>query len=378
MAITAKAIGALEKARALERQKKWKDAWYYYIIASREKSSEGTRGVERMLRKLEDHDIIDSSEIIRDRREANTPTEKPKIVPSISVPSEEPRILIEDRSKLQQKPKVQQKKLNKSARKTKEQTDNKNGKEMQTDNELTELQKTAEAGDTDAQVTLAKELEKRKKRSEANTWWKQAADNGHPEARAKIGQWYLERALKYLGQQSILEKLEEKNPHQLKADKPESSVAPKPHFRHQRNMVSELDGCGDMAETETSVLHAEEAKETTWVGDEEKDNPLPSQVIIQEIVRHVAYWSGNDCLPPLICIDRQETEACECPLQSGHKFSAEGIVWQEIPPAVATEDASRLMKAKEEEQQPKEEEQQPKHGCMGILFLIFKKLFSFL
>ncbi len=370
MTITAKASVALEKARVLERQKKWKDAWYYYTIASREKSSEGTRGVERMLRKLEDHDIIDSSEIIRDRREANTPTEKPRIVPSISIPSEEQRTLIEDRSKLQQKPKVQQKKSNRSERKTKEQTDNKTGKEMQTDSVLTELQKKAKAGDTDAQVTLAKEFEKLKKRSEANTWWKQAADNGHPEARAKVGQWYLERALRYLGQQSILEKLEEKNPPQKKADKSESSVAPKPLFRHQRNMIAELNGCGDMAETETSDLHAEETKELTWIGDEKKNNPPPPEAIIQEVVRHVTYWWGSDCLPPLICIDRQEPEVWECTSKSGHEFSAEGIVWQEIPPAVATEEASRLMKAKEEEQQPK-------HGCMGILFLIFKKLFSF-
>ena len=49
MTITAKASVALEKARVLESQEKWEDAWYYYTIASREKSSEGTRGVERML-----------------------------------------------------------------------------------------------------------------------------------------------------------------------------------------------------------------------------------------------------------------------------------------------------------------------------------------
>ena len=49
MTITAKASVALEKARVLEHQKEWKDAWYYYTIASREKSAEGTRGVERML-----------------------------------------------------------------------------------------------------------------------------------------------------------------------------------------------------------------------------------------------------------------------------------------------------------------------------------------
>lgn len=352
-------------------QRDYRGASVFYLKASQLGSKEGNKKYRQVQELLGDSDLVNPAQYAKNQKKNYVTMESPKMKASLSIPSEEQRTLIEDRSKLQQKPKVQQKKSNRSERKTKEQTDNKTGKEMQTDSVLAELQKKAKAGDTDAQVTLAKEFEKLKKRSEANTWWKQAADNGHPEARAKIGQWYLERALKYLGQQSILEKLEEKNPHQLKADKPESSVAPKPHFRHQRNMVYELNGCGDMAETETSVLHAEEAKETTWVGDEEKDNPLPPQVIIQEIVRHVAYWSGNDCLPPLICIDRQETEACECPLQSGHKFSAEGIVWQVIPPAVATEEASRLMKAKEEEQQPK-------HGCMGILFLIFKKLFSFL
>lgn len=376
MTITAKAREALKKARVLESQEKWEDAWYYYTIASREKSSEGTRGVERMLRKLKDSDIIDSSKIIRDRREANTPIEKPKMTTPLSIPSEEPRILIEDRSKLQQKPKVQQKKLNKSARKTKEQTDNKNGKEMQTDNELTELQKTAEAGDTDAQVTLAKELEKRKKRSEANTWWKQAADNGHPEAREKVGQWYLERALRYLGQQSVLEKLERKITPPRKGNKTETLTAPQPHFRHQRNMFSELNGCGDMAETETSVLHTAKAEGKTWVGNENENNSPQTEFIIQEVVRHVTYWSGNDCLPELIRVDCPEPEVWEFPRKNGQEFSAESIVW--------TEDFTEVLPREEESPQneaedasdklPREDVGEPSWG--DIFALIFRKLFS--
>lgn len=52
------------------------------------------------------------------------------------------------------------------------------------------------------------------------------------------------------------------------------------------------------------------------------------QVIIQELVRYVNYWTGNDCLPELMLVDRQEPVSCESPLQSGHGFSAEPIIRQ--------------------------------------------------
>lgn len=349
MIITAKAREALEKARVLERQKKWKDAWYYYTIASREKSSEGTRGVERMLRKLEDHDIIDSSGIIRDRQKANAPTEMPKMTRPLSIPSEEPRTLIEDCAWSQQEPRKQQEKQNKTVEKPK-------------------IEKE-QGNNTDELLKKAQELETKGKKKESFLLLKKAADCGSERAKAELGQKYLKLAIKYLGRDVAFEKLGAKVTSSRKDDKTETSTALKPHFRHQRNRIAELNGCGDTPKTETSVLHAEKAEETTWVGAAQKNNPPPPEVIIQEVVRHVTYWSGNDCLPELIRVDRQEPEACECPMQSGHEFSAEGIVWLEIPPAVATEEASRLMKAKEEEQQPK-------HGCMGILFLIFKKLFS--
>lgn len=101
-----------------------------------------------------------------------------------------------------------------------------------------------------------------------------------------------------------------------------------------------------------------------------------SQVIIQELVRHVTYWSGNDCLPELIRVDRQEPEACECPMQSGHEFSAESIVW--------TEDFTEVLPREEESPQneaedasdelPEEDVVEPSWG--DIFALIFRKLFS--
>lgn len=327
-------------------QRDYRGASVFYLKASQLGSKEGNKKYRQVQELLGDSDLVNPAQYAKNQKKNYVTMESPKMKASLSMPSDGARILIEERTPSQQKPKTQQKK-----------TEEKPKPENSHGNNVEELLKKAQ------------ELETKGNKKEAFQLTKKAADNGHPEARAKVGQWYLERALRYLGQQSILEKLEEKNPPQKKADKSESSVAPKPHFRHQRNRIAELNGCGDMPETETSDLHAEQAGETTWVGAAQKNNPSTPEVIIQEVVRYVTYWWGSDCLPPLICIDRQEPEACECPMKSGQEFSAEGIVWQEIPPAVATEEASRLMKAKEEEQQPK-------HGCMGILFLIFKKLFS--
>lgn len=52
------------------------------------------------------------------------------------------------------------------------------------------------------------------------------------------------------------------------------------------------------------------------------------QVIIQEIVRYVTYWWGNDCLPEMILVDGKKTVTCEFSLQTGHEFCTETIIWQ--------------------------------------------------
>lgn len=308
MTITAKASVALEKARVLEHQKEWKDAWYYYTIASREKSAEGTRGVERMLRKLNDQDIIDSAGIIRDRRIDSAPTEKPKMSASLSIPSEETRTLIEDRSKTQQKPKAQQMVQNITAEKPK--TEKSHGDNV---NEL---------------LKRAQESEAKGNKKEAFQLLRKAADGGSELARAKIGQRYLKLAVRYLGRQAAFEKLEEKITPPRKEDKTDASSGDKLHFRHQRNRIAELNGCGDMAETETSVLHTAKAEGKTWVGNENENNSPQTEFIIQEIVRYVTYWWGNDCLPEMILVDGQKPVTCEFSLQTGHEFCTETIIWQ--------------------------------------------------
>lgn len=100
------------------------------------------------------------------------------------------------------------------------------------------------------------------------------------------------------------------------------------------------------------------------------------QVIIQEVVRHVTYWSGNDCLPELIRVDCPEPEVWEFPRKNGQEFSAESIVW--------TEDFTEVLPREEESPQneaedasdklPREDVGEPSWG--DIFVLIFRKLFS--
>lgn len=331
-------------------QRDYRGASVFYLKASQLGSKEGNKKYRQVQELLGDSDLVNPAQYAKNQKKNYVTMESPKMKASLSIPSDGTRILISDHSRLQQVPREKKEKKNKTA----EKSENEN----------------AHIDNADELLGKALELETKGKKKDALQLFRQAADNGSEIAKAKIGQWHLERAIKYLGRDVAFEKLGAKVTSSRKDDKTETSAALKPHFRHQRNRIADLNGCGDMAETETSVLHAEKAEETTWVGEEKIDNPPPPEVIIQEIVRYVAYWSGTDCLPKLICVDCPEPDVWERTTKSGHEFSAEGIVWQEIPPAVATEEASRLMKAKEEEQQPK-------HGCMGILFLIFKKLFSF-
>lgn len=308
MTITAKAREALEKAYALEHQQQYEKAKLYFTIASREKSAEGTRGVERMLRKLKDQDIIDSVGIIRDRRKDSVPLEKPKMTAPLSIPSEETRTLIEDRSKPQQKNKAQQEKQNKTAEKPRNEK--------------------AHGDNADELLKRAQESEVKGNKKEAFQLFRKAADYGSEIAKSKVGQRYLKLAVRYLGRQAAFEKLGEKIPPQQKDDKAKVSTAPKLHFLHQRNRIAELNGCGDMAETETSVLYAAKAEEKTWVGEEKKSSPPPPQVIIQEIVRYVAYWSGEGCMPTCVFGVWEDEESYGFSLQTGHEFCAESIIRQ--------------------------------------------------
>lgn len=101
-----------------------------------------------------------------------------------------------------------------------------------------------------------------------------------------------------------------------------------------------------------------------------------SQVIIQEVVRHVTYWSGNDCLPELIRVDCPEPKVWEFTRKNGQEFSAESIVW--------TEDFTEVLPREEESPQneaedasdklPREDVGEPSWG--DIFALIFRKLFS--
>lgn len=338
-------------------QRDYRGASVFYLKASQLGSKEGNKKYRQTQELLGDPDLVNPEQYAKNQKKGQVAIEKPKMTTPLSIPSEESRTLIEDRSKPQQKTKAQQGKQNKTAEKPK-------NEKVLSDN-------------ADELLKRALESEAKGNKREAFRLLREAADGGSEIAKSKVGQRYLKLAVRYLGRQAAFEQLGEKITPQQKDNKEKVSAAPKLHFRHQRNRKAELNGCGDMAETETSVLHAAKAEKKTWVGEEKKGNSLPPQVIIQELVRYVNYWTGNDCLPELILVDRQEPVSCESPLQSGHGFSAERVVctWPENFTAVTPkEEVPRPADAEVADVQPREDV--CKQCRWGICTPFFRKLFS--
>lgn len=290
-------------------QKDYRGASVFYLKASRLGSKEGNKKYRQMQELLGDSDLVNPEQYAKNQKKSQIVIERPKMAVPLSIPSEDNRMLVEDRSKLQQKTIEQQ------------------------DKKTAEKPKTEKDQDNNADELLKRALESEAKgnKKEAFQLLRKAADGGSELARAKVGQRYLKLAVRYLGRQAAFEKLEEKITPPRKEDKTDASSGDKLHFRHQRNRIAELNGCGDMAETETSVLHAAKAEEKTWIGEEKKSCPLPPpQIIIQELVRYVTYWWGNDCLPEMILVDGQKPVTCEFSLQTGHEFCTETIIWQAV------------------------------------------------
>lgn len=332
-------------------QRDYRGASVFYLKASQLGSKEGNKKYRQVQELLGDSDLVNPAQYAKNQKKNYVTMESPKMKASLSIPSDGTRILIPDHSRLQQVPREQKEKKNKTA----EKSENEN----------------AHIDNADELLGKALELETKGKKKDALQLFRQAADNGSEIAKAKIGQWHLERALKYLGQRSILERWEEKIPFLSKIDNAKVSSAHKPSFRYQRNRIADLNGCGDMAETETSVLHAEQAEETTWVGEEKKDNPPPPEVIIQEIVRYVTYWWGDDCLPELIRVDCPEAEVWECTSKSGQEFSETSVMMLVDCTAVTRKEEAPLPMPSEE----KQKEQASKPSIKDSFYRVFRNIF---
>lgn len=287
-------------------QKDYRGASVFYLKASRLGSKEGNKKYRQMQELLGDSDLVNPEQYAKNQKKSQIVIERPKMAVPLSIPSEDNRMLVEDRSKLQQK--------------TIEQQDKKTAESQR--------QRKTKTTNADELLKRALESEARGNKREAFQLLKKAVDYGSEIAKAKFGQRYLKLAVRYLGRQAAFEKLEGKITPPRKEDKTDASSGDKLHFRHQRNRIAELNGCGDMAETETSVLHTAKAEGKTWVGNENENNSPQTEFIIQELVRYVTYWWGNDCLPELILINGQKPVTCEFSLQTGHEFCTETIIWQ--------------------------------------------------
>lgn len=333
-------------------QRDYRGASVFYLKASQLGSKEGNKKYRQVQELLGDSDLVNPAQYAKNQKKNYVTLESPKMKASLSIPSEEPRTLIEDCGWSQQEPRKQQEKQNKTVEKPKI--------EKEQGNNADELLKKAQ------------ELETKGKKKESFLLLKKAADCGSERAKAELGQKYLKLAIKYLGRDVAFEMLGAKVTSSRKDDKTETSTALKPHFRHQRNRIAELNGCGDMAETETSVLHAEKAEETTWVGEEKKDNPPPPEVIIQEIVRYVAYWSGTDCLPNLMFVDCPEPELWKCTMKSGHEFSETSVMMLVDCTAVTRKEEAPLPMPSEE----KQKEQASKPSIKDSFYRVFRNIFT--
>lgn len=333
-------------------QRDYRGASVFYLKASQLGSKEGNKKYRQVQELLGDSDLVNPAQYAKNQKKNYVTMESPKMKASLSIPSDGARILIPDHSRLQQVPREQKEKKNKTA----EKSENEN----------------AHIDNADELLGKALELETKGKKKESFLLLKKAADCGSERAKAELGQKYLKLAIKYLGRDVAFEKLGAKVTSSRKDDKTETSTALKPHFRHQRNRIADLNGCGDMAETETSVLHVEKAEETTWVGEEKKDNPPPPEVIIQEIVRYVAYWSRTDCLPKLICVDCPEPELWKCTMQSGHEFSETSVMMLVDCTAVTRKEEAPLPMPSEE----KQKEQASKPSIKDSFYRVFRNIFT--
>ena len=141
--------------------------------------------------------------------------------------------------------------------------------------------------------------------------------------------------------------------------------------QHTASLALDSTTC-DLSVTEPESYSGEDAPTnhtTVNFYDTVVDEP---QVVIQEIVRHVTYWTGNDCLPELIRVDYPEQEVCECTTKSGQEFS-ETVVKMQVDCSNVTPGEEAPMQMASEENL---KEQALELSLKEILTQLIRKLVS--
>lgn len=166
----------------------------WYRIAAREGSIQGHDSLKRVQNQRIPNSITakDTREYQRNLDKANEVIEKDKIAPSLTIPKEEERVLVEvltprkaAATKQFQKPKQATAKAGKQVSEPPAKT-----------RKIKALETRAENGDKDAQFELGQHYEKKGSKKQANQWYQRAAELGHMDAKFRLGVLYLQKAIK--------------------------------------------------------------------------------------------------------------------------------------------------------------------------------------
>lgn len=84
-------------------QKNYRGAFVFYPKASQLGSKEGNKKCRQMQELLGDADLVNPEQYAKNQKRNRVTLETPKIQPCLSIPTEDNRKFIEDRSKLQHK-----------------------------------------------------------------------------------------------------------------------------------------------------------------------------------------------------------------------------------------------------------------------------------
>ncbi len=168
----------------------------WYRKASREGSAQGHAALKRVQNQRIPNSITarDSIEYQRNLDRANAVEEKDKIAPSLSIPKENERILVKKLTPGQPSDTNPPHTPERPGTMADKQSTTPLGKTSI----ISFLEKQAENGDANAQFELGQYFEKKGKKQQAHRWYKKATEQGHVDAKFRLGLLYLQKAISYL------------------------------------------------------------------------------------------------------------------------------------------------------------------------------------
>lgn len=254
-----------------EREGDFAKAEIWYTKASREGSQEGHSRLQRIINRRVPNAITeaDAREYQRNLNKANEVDEKDKVSPSLRIPKEDERILVEVIS---------------TAQTSKEQKKKQSSQLERGD------QQTSDTTDADSLYQRGREAEKKGKVKAAHNLYKESAKNGHRGAQQALGKLYLKKALELLGGAQIdIDNLMALILNQEKDSDGGADAAPKE--RKKREAVSSHQPTTNKHHREVEDRHL---SPTVVLPNQTPEVPEPAEETEQPRYRVWVYMQGTD------------------------------------------------------------------------------------